>query len=1197
MVRPNGQAPRTMEELCQPSINGRGDPIAPIPIQAADFGLRHHMIQQVQNTYQFYGLPGDDANRHIDKFLEITQHMKQNGVSDDALRVSLFPYSLTHHAIAWYDHLPRYSIHSFDDMMRKFLSKYFPPSMTPKECYELIENMTAHHNYYDTLAIRDETSRNISSTTTIKNPKVVRQLEMMNKNFLEMMRQIQTVKAVDTKCETCGGPHSFTECPVVGGYTQETAYATTGSLPSNTVPNPRADLKAITTWSGVTLAEPSVSSLSKEETLFRTERALIDVYGEELTLRVDDEAITFTVGQTLKYSYNDAESINRVDVIDEGDFIIEEIEACLISKSILSGIDDTDFDLEENIRLLEELLNKDTSSSSLPPKELNVEEIKTVKSSIDEPPELDLKELPSHLEYAFLEGTDKLPVIISKELKDEEKSSLLKVLKSHKRAIAWKISKIKGIDPRVCTHKILMDDDFKPTVQHQRRVNLKTHEVIKKEVIKLLDARLIYPISDSPWVSPVHCVPKKGGMTVVENEDNELIPTRHVPKVHDGHLPRYDRENDGGAENLAADHLCRLENPHQDELEKKEITDTFHPETLGMIAFRGDSSTSWFANFANYRAGNFIVKGMSSQQKKKFFKVVKHYFWDNPYLFKICVDQVIRRCVHGQEAVDILTACHNGPTGGHHGANLTAKKVCDSGKISQHDELPQNEIQVCEIFDVWGIDFMGPFPSSKGNKYILVSIDYLSQWVEAKALSTNDARVVVKFLKSLFARFGTPRAIISDRGENWASWSDKLDDALWAFRTAYKTPIGCTPYKLVYGKACHLPIELEYKALKHSALIFAILSLDPFVEIPSSEIKVTDMSKVDKIKGKRTKPGTRMKRVQEIKAEDRLRSTVLVFKQGDDPIDAINKMMSFLSTVISSRFPTNNNRLRNSSNLKQQATINDGRVTVQPVQGSQSLFVAGTSGTRANISGIGGNNSSQQRVMKCFNYQGEGHMARHCTKPKRKKRNATWFRDKVLLVEAQGSRKVLNEEKLEFLANSGVAEGLVTQVVITHNATYQADDFDAYESDCDDFSIATAVLMANLSSYGSDVLFEVPQSKIAHNDMLNQSVQEIQYSEQTRLVNHLENEITSDSNIIPYSQYLLETQNSTVQDTNSSAQQDAMILYMFEQLSNQVTNCNKVNKDNNESLSIELERYKEWVKLLEERKKCRFKYSRKSNNR
>ncbi|GJT63811.1 reverse transcriptase domain-containing protein [Tanacetum coccineum] len=300
----------------------------------------------------------------------------------------------------------------------------------------------------------------------------------------------------------------------------------------------------------------------------RTTRALIDVYGEELTLRVDDEAITFKVGQTSRYSYNNAKSVNRIDVIDVsceeyaqevlgfsdssksgnptpsldpilstsfpsltpfegGDFILEEIEACLTNDSIPPGIDDADFDPEGDLLLLEKLLNDDPSSP-LPPKELHFEEIKTIKSSIDDPPELELKDLPSHLEYAFLEGTDKLPVIISKELKDEEKAALLKVLKSHKRAIAWKISDIKGIDPSFCTHKILMEDDFKPAIQHQRRVNPKIHEVIKKEVIKLLDAELIYPNSNSPWVSPIHCVPKKGGMTVDENEDNELIPTRLV---------------------------------------------------------------------------------------------------------------------------------------------------------------------------------------------------------------------------------------------------------------------------------------------------------------------------------------------------------------------------------------------------------------------------------------------------------------------------------------------------------------------------------------------------------------------------------------------------------------------------------------------------------------------------------------------
>ncbi|GJQ98726.1 hypothetical protein Tco_0009865 [Tanacetum coccineum] len=177
-----------------------------------------------------------------------------------------------------------------------------------------------------------------------------------------------------------------------------------------------------------------------------------------------------------------------------------------------TGIDDAECDPEKDILLLEAILNK----------------IRTDETSIDEPTEVELKDLPPHLEYAFLEGDNKLPVIIAKDLSVGEKAALIKVLQSHKRAIAWKLSDIKGINPEFYTHKILMEEDYTPAVQHQRRVNPKIHDVIKKEVEKLLNAGLIYPISDSPWVSPVHCVPKKGGFTVVENEKNELIPTRLV---------------------------------------------------------------------------------------------------------------------------------------------------------------------------------------------------------------------------------------------------------------------------------------------------------------------------------------------------------------------------------------------------------------------------------------------------------------------------------------------------------------------------------------------------------------------------------------------------------------------------------------------------------------------------------------------
>nr|GEZ77619.1 reverse transcriptase domain-containing protein [Tanacetum cinerariifolium] len=208
----------------------------------------------------------------------------------------------------------------------------------------------------------------------------------------------------------------------------------------------------------------------------RTGRALIDVYGEKITLRYNPKSSSPTL------------------VSDD-----------LISKS-------------------------DSSKTifSLPLMDLKVPEESKEKSSIEEPPELELKELPSHLEYAFLEDSNKLPVIIAKILKVDEREALINVLKSHKRAIAWKLFDIKGIDPRFCTHKILMEDDYKPAVQSKKRVNPKIHDVIKKEVIKLLDAGMIYLISDSPWVSPIHCVPKKGGMTVVANENNKLIPTRLV---------------------------------------------------------------------------------------------------------------------------------------------------------------------------------------------------------------------------------------------------------------------------------------------------------------------------------------------------------------------------------------------------------------------------------------------------------------------------------------------------------------------------------------------------------------------------------------------------------------------------------------------------------------------------------------------
>nr|GEU35789.1 reverse transcriptase domain-containing protein [Tanacetum cinerariifolium] len=690
-------------------------------------------------------------------------------------------------------------------------------------------------------------------------------------------------------------------------------------------------------------ADPTVP-LILGRSFLRTVRALIDVYGEEITLRVNDESITFNLNQTIRYSltYDDT-SVNRVDVIDISceefvqdvldfqynpkssspalvfDELIFESDSRKVpivksSSPTLTPFGESDFFLEE----IKDFLSDDSIPIGIENSMYDLEGVKESKEkySVKEPPKLELKELPSHLEYVFLEDSNKLPVINAKNLTVDEKEALI-------------------------------NDDYKPEIQSQRRVNPKIHNVIKKEVIKLLDTGMMYPIFDSPWVSLIYCVPKKGDYRKLNDatrKDHFLIPFmdqmlerlawnefycfpdgfsgyfqipidpqdqekttftcpygtfayRHMPFGLCNALGTFQREgivlghkiSKSGIEvnRAKVDVIVKLPHPTtvkgvrsflghagfyrcfiQDYskiarsmthlLEKetpfvfsKECIDAFNTlkkkltEALILVVPDWNLPFELMCDASDYAIGTVL-----GQRKSKHFQPI-HY--------------IIRRCVHGQEAFEILKACHEGPSGGHHGANLTANKA---GKNIQKDEMPQNSIQLCKIFDIWGIDFMGPFPSSKRNKYILVAVDYLSKWVEAKALPTNDARVVVKFLKSLFSRFGIPWVIISDRGthlcndqftrimikygvtrrlatayhpqmsgqvevsnrglkriiertvgENRTSWSDKLDDALWAFRTAYKTLIGCTPYKLVYGKSCHLLIELEHKAywaLKHA---------------------------------------------------------------------------------------------------------------------------------------------------------------------------------------------------------------------------------------------------------------------------------------------------------------------------------------------------------------------------------------------
>ncbi|GJR02993.1 reverse transcriptase domain-containing protein [Tanacetum coccineum] len=558
-------------------------------------------------------------------------------------------------------------------------------------------------------------------------------------------------------------------------------------------------------------ADPRVP-LILGRSFLRTGRALIDVYGEEITLRVNDEA---EYAQEVLGFSNKSMGGNPIPTFEpiisdsspsftpfEGsDFILEEIEAYLKDDSISPEIDHADFDPEGDIFLIERLLNNDPFQ--LPPMELKQVEVTKAKYSIEEPPELELKDLPSHLEYAYLEGIDKLPVIIAKGLKDDEKETLLKVDRAKVDVIA-KLphpTTVKGVRnflghagfyrrfiqdfskiARPMTHLLEKDAPF---MFSQDCID--AFETLKKKLTEAsilvvpdwnLPFELMCDASDfaigavlgqrkTKHFQPIHYASKT--MTEAQihytTTEKEMLAVVAKPRLLRWVLLLQEFDiiirDKKGTENLAADHLSRLENPHKDVLENKDINENFPLETLGVIS---SGSTPWFADIANFHAGNFI-------------------------------------------------------------------------------------------------------------------------WVEAKALPTNDARVVVKFLKSLFARFGTPRAIISDRGthfcndkfakimskygvthrlatayhpqtsgqvevsnrglkrilertvgENRASWSNKLEDALWAFRTALKTPIDCTPYKLVYRKSCHLPIELEHK-LRDQAYENSLIYKEMTKKLHDSKIK------------------------------------------------------------------------------------------------------------------------------------------------------------------------------------------------------------------------------------------------------------------------------------------------------------------------------------------------------------------------